>query len=56
MPELSPSSADSSNLNPGDKKSGTGTPSQTLQGRPLPNSLDAEQGLLAACIVDTQGR
>ena len=28
---------------------------QTLQGRPLPNSLDAEQGLLAACIVDSSG-
>ena len=55
MPELSPPSADSSNPNPGDKKPGNGTPSQTLQGRPLPNSLDAEQGLLAACIVDTSG-
>ena len=26
-----------------------------MQGRPLPNSLDAEQGLLAACIVDSSG-
>lgn len=55
MPALSHPSADSSNPNSGDKKPGIGNPSQTLQGRPLPNSLDAEQGLLAACIVDTSG-
>ena len=26
-----------------------------IQGRPLPNSLAAEQGLLAACIHDSSG-
>ena len=28
---------------------------QTIEGKPLPSNLDAEQGLLAACIMDTSG-
>ena len=55
MPSLSPSSTDSSDSISDVKKSGNTSPPQALQGRPLPNSLDAEQGLLAACIVDTSG-
>ena len=55
MPSLSPSSTDSSDSISDIKKSGNTSPPQALQGRPLPNSLDAEQGLLAACIVDTSG-
>ena len=55
MPSLSPSSSDSSDSISDVKKSGNTSPPQALQGRPLPNSLDAEQGLLAACIVDTSG-
>ena len=27
----------------------------TIEGKPLPSNLDAEQGLLAACIMDTSG-
>ena len=27
----------------------------TLEGKSLPNNIDAEQGLLAACIVDSSG-
>ena len=27
----------------------------TIEGKPLPSNLDAEQGLLAACILDTTG-
>ena len=50
-----PSPTDLTDPNPIVKKAGTRSPPQALQGRPLPNSLDAEQGLLAACIVDTSG-
>ena len=32
-----------------------GTPSDLVEGRPLPSNQDAEQGLLAACILDTSG-
>ena len=28
---------------------------ETIEGKPLPSNLDAEQGLLAACIMDTSG-
>ena len=55
MPSLSPSSTDSTGHNSGVKTSGNSSPPLVLPGRPLPNSLDAEQGLLAACIVDTSG-
>ncbi len=55
MPSLSPSSTDSTGHNSGVKTSGNTSPPLVLPGRPLPNSLDAEQGLLAACIVDTSG-
>ena len=47
-------STDSHISNSEKKKSELSSP-QILQGRPLPNSLDAEQGLLAACIVDSSG-
>ena len=52
---MSPSSTDLTDLKPVVKKADKSSPPQSLQGRPLPNSLDAEQGLLAACIVDTSG-
>lgn len=28
---------------------------ETIEGKPLPSNLDAEQGLLAACIMDMSG-
>jgi replicative DNA helicase len=31
------------------------TVNETIEGKPLPSNLDAEQGLLAACIMDTSG-
>ena len=51
---MSPLSVDNHKSNSERKSSELSAP-QTLQGRPLPNSLDAEQGLLAACIVDSSG-
>ena len=49
---MSPLSTD----NPATISSGCQLPvKKTLEGRPLPNSLDAEQGLLAACILDSTG-
>ena len=52
---MSPSPTDLTDPKTVVKKADKSSPPQSLQGRPLPNSLDAEQGLLAACIVDTSG-
>ena len=45
------------NTNTGLALSGVTKPSESpkIEGKPLPNNQDAEQGLLAACIVDTSG-
>lgn len=57
MPSLPPSSKDKKFTLAQTGNSSPPSPSAagTLQGQGLPNSLDAEQGLLAACIVDTSG-
>ena len=52
---MSPSPTDFADPTPVIRKGDKSSSPQALQGRPLPNSLDAEQGLLAACIVDTSG-
>ena len=33
----------------------TESPTEKIEGQALPNNLDAEQGILAACIVDASG-
>ena len=57
MPSLPPTKTDQlSSLSSSDSLSTNNKPSLgAIQGRPLPNSLDAEQGLLAACIHDSSG-
>ena len=57
MPSLPPTKTDQlSSLSSADSLSTNNKPSLgAIQGRPLPNSLDAEQGLLAACIHDNSG-
>jgi len=45
-----------SKSNKSNKKSGILTPSPSkIEGQPLPSNQDAEQGLLAACLVDASG-
>ena len=56
MSPLGPSSKEK----PAPNYKGTGAKHQssvkdTIEGKPLPSNLDAEQGLLAACIMDTSG-
>lgn len=56
MSPLGPSSKEK----PASNYKGTGAKHQssvkdTIEGKPLPSNLDAEQGLLAACIMDTSG-
>ena len=57
MPSLPPTKTDQlSSLSSTDSLSTNNKPSLgAIQGRPLPNSLEAEQGLLAACIHDSSG-
>ena len=57
MPSLPPTKTDQlSSLSSTDSLSTNNKPSLgAIQGRPLPNSLAAEQGLLAACIHDSSG-
>ena len=57
MPSLPPTKTDQlSSLSSADSLSTNNKPSLgAIQGRPLPNSLEAEQGLLAACIHDSSG-
>ena len=57
MPSLPPTKTDQlSSLSSADSLSTNNKPSLgAIQGRPLPNSLEAEQGLLAACIHDNSG-
>lgn len=57
MPSLPPTKTDHlSSLSSADSLSTNNKPSLgAIQGRPLPNSLEAEQGLLAACIHDSSG-
>ena len=57
MPSLPPTKTDQlSSLSSTDSLSTNNKPSLgAIQGRPLPNSLQAEQGLLAACIHDSSG-
>lgn len=57
MPSLGTSSSKEKSV---PKYQGAGTKHQssvkdTIEGKPLPSNLDAEQGLLAACIMDTSG-
>ena len=57
MPTLG-SSAQKGKSSPrfGDSKLNPKNPiSEAIEGKPLPSNLDAEQGLLAACIMDTSG-
>ncbi len=57
MPSLPPTKTDQlSSLSSADSLSTNNKQSLgAIQGRPLPNSLEAEQGLLAACIHDSSG-
>lgn len=57
MPSLPPTKTDQlSSLSSTDSLSTNNKTSLgAIQGRPLPNSLEAEQGLLAACIHDSSG-
>ena len=56
-----PSLLSSSKEKPFSKKEGAnlsgkqGSDRKTIEGNPLPSNQDAEQGLLAACIMDTSG-
>ena len=57
MPSLGTSSSKEKSV---PKYQGSGAKHQssvkdTIEGKPLPSNLDAEQGLLAACIMDTSG-
>ncbi len=57
MPSLGTSSSKENSV---PKYQGSGTKHKssvkdTIEGKPLPSNLDAEQGLLAACIMDTSG-
>ena len=58
MPSLPSKRSDQqASLSPSDNSATekSSTSGGVLEGRPLPNSLDAEQGLLAACILDSSG-
>ena len=56
MPTLGSSSKEKSvNRYAGDDTKRKSSVKDTIEGKPLPSNLDAEQGLLAACIMDTSG-
>ena len=56
MPTLGASSKEKSGSRyVGDDTKRKSTVKDTIEGKPLPSNLDAEQGLLAACIMDTSG-
>jgi len=57
MPTLGSSSSKekSANRYAGDDTKRKSSVKDTIEGKPLPSNLDAEQGLLAACIMDTSG-
>ena len=57
MPTLGPSSSkeQSPSRFRGTKFKDPSSTTDTIEGKPLPSNLDAEQGLLAACILDTTG-
>ncbi|MBT5717475.1 MAG: replicative DNA helicase [Opitutae bacterium] len=56
MPTLGPSSKEKSGSRyTGDDRKRKSSVKDTIEGKPLPSNLDAEQGLLAACIMDTSG-
>ena len=57
MPTLGPSSSKekSANRYAGKDIKEQSSLKDTIEGKPLPSNLDAEQGLLAACIMDTSG-
>ena len=57
MPTLGSSSSKekSGNRYAGDDTKRKSSVKDTIEGKPLPSNLDAEQGLLAACIMDTSG-
>ena len=57
MPTLGPSSSkeQSPSRFRGTKFKDQSSTTDTIEGKPLPSNLDAEQGLLAACILDTTG-
>ena len=57
MPTLGSSSSKEKSVNryAGDDTKRKSSVKETIEGKPLPSNLDAEQGLLAACIMDTSG-
>ena len=57
MPTLGSSSSKEKSVNryAGDDTKRKSSVKDTIEGKPLPSNLDAEQGLLAACIMDTSG-
>ena len=57
MPTLGSSSSKQKSVNryAGDDTKRKSSVKDTIEGKPLPSNLDAEQGLLAACIMDTSG-
>ena len=57
MPTLGSSSSKEKSVNryAGDETKRKSSVKDTIEGKPLPSNLDAEQGLLAACIMDTSG-
>ncbi|MAL84910.1 MAG: replicative DNA helicase [Opitutae bacterium] len=57
MPTLGPSSSkeQASSRFRGTKYKDQSSATDKIEGKPLPSNLDAEQGLLAACILDTTG-
>ena len=57
MPTLGSSSSQEKSVNryAGDDTKRKSSVKDTIEGKPLPSNLDAEQGLLAACIMDTSG-
>jgi replicative DNA helicase len=57
MPTLGSSSSKEKLVNryAGDDTKRKSSVKDTIEGKPLPSNLDAEQGLLAACIMDTSG-